>query len=407
MKCVIVVLAFVLVTWPSAGTGAIDEGAWHYVVPKPGEPFEYPPLRALTLSASKPADAEEKVKYRGSRQRYAQLRFGSPTSVRVTIVVDEIGSNDVDLYVDTARKRTIEDRDKVTGKDLTWRLPLEMHHVQGTVITPHRRTVIFRFGPVGRSLSFAAAGYLEGTVQIGGRKHLARRQDGDANGFWTNPHDRLWIDLNADGRWDPVAEQFLYAPVLKIGPERYAVRSDELGSRLALTRLEGTGTIRLSLGMRKEPIRLQDLDVTFIGRDGSAVSLAGPTTEAVVPVGDYRLSAVTVTLADGSGGPPWTFTFSDSGGRPTRRWSSVAKDAVLTIDPIGKLELQLDLDKAAAVAGKEFKCQPQLFTGDGLLIVRCWRGQPDSPGDLEGTYAQVTLEAPGVGRLSRAKSGFL
>ena len=28
--------------------------------------------------------------------------------------------------------------------------------------------------------------------------------------------DRLWIDLNADGRFDPSAEQFLFATVLNL-----------------------------------------------------------------------------------------------------------------------------------------------------------------------------------------------
>jgi hypothetical protein len=362
----------------------------------------------LTLWSKKPDVVVEKVKYRGSRQRYGQIRFGSASSVRVTVVVDEVGANEVDFYVDVRRKRTIEPGDKVAGKDLTWRMPLEMHEVAGVNLTPHRRTVIFRFGPIGRTLSFAAAGYLEGTVHIAGREHLARRQDGDGNGLFTDPQDRLWIDLNNDGRWDAVNEQFLYAPILTLAGERYALRSDPPGMRLSLGKVEGTGTIRVKVvpgGLL--PPRVLDLGVSLVGRDGTAVYLNGPSAEAVVPVGDYRVSGLTVMLAGAIGGQPWTFTFSDNGGRPKKRWYTVARNAVTSIDPVGKVELLTGLDRSAvARPGKDLEVQPQLFTSDGLLIVSCFRGVPNSPLGREETFADIALESPAGGRLASARAGF-
>src|SRR5262249_46026048 len=99
------------------------EGGWRYVVPPPGDAFEHAPLRALALADRKPADVVEEVNYRGTRRRYAQLRYGSPSSVRVTIVVDEIGPNEVDLYIDTHRQRRITAQDRVRGDGFTWRVP--------------------------------------------------------------------------------------------------------------------------------------------------------------------------------------------------------------------------------------------------------------------------------------------
>jgi hypothetical protein len=409
MKRLLVLIVFALLARPSAAVvGPPNEKPWRYVVPGAGQPFEHPPLRALTLWSKKPDDVIEKIKYRGSRQRYGQLRFGSATSVRVTVVVDEIGPNEVDLYVDAGRKRTIEARDRVTGTDLTWRMRLEMHEVAGTNVTPHRRMVIFRFGTVGRILSFAAVGYLEGTVRIAGREHLARRQDGDGNGLFTDPQDRLWIDLNDDGRWDAVNEQFLYAPILTLGKERYAVRSDAPGRRLSLGNVEGTGTIRVKIAPGGWlPARVLELGVSLVGRDGMAVSMNGPAPEAVVPAGEYRVSGLTVTLTAAVGGQSWTFTFSDNGGRPKKRWYTVARNAVTTIDPVGKLELLTGLDSSSvANSGKEFEVQPQLFTGDGLLIVTCFRGVPNSPLGREETFADIMLESPAGGRLASARTGF-
>ena len=90
---------------------------WRFVLPAPGDPFEHAPFRALVLAREKPEDLVEKVAYRGdpARRRYAQIRFGSPGSIRVTVVLDEVGPGEADLYVDADRNRRIDDRDRVAA----------------------------------------------------------------------------------------------------------------------------------------------------------------------------------------------------------------------------------------------------------------------------------------------------
>ena len=251
------------------------DGDWRFVAPAPGDAFEYPPLRALALSREKPDDVVEKVTYRGHRRRYAQLRYGSPSSVRVTVVLDDVAPGKADLYVDANRNRRIEPTDRVApGADgRTWRLPLDVAMVEGEVTHSERRSVVFRLGSTGLTLSHAAAGYLEGFVTLAGRRHAARRTDGDGNGRFTDPQDRLWIDLDDNGRWDPVDEQFLYSSVLAVAGGRFAVRSDEYGRRLSLDVLEGTG--RVSLAFARTAATVLDLNATLVGRDGSAVGLRG------------------------------------------------------------------------------------------------------------------------------------
>ena len=90
---------------------------WRFVLPAPGDPFEHAPFRALVLAREKPEDLVEKVVYRGdpARRRYAQIRFGSAGSIRVTVVLDEVGPGEADLYVDADRNRRIDDRDRVAA----------------------------------------------------------------------------------------------------------------------------------------------------------------------------------------------------------------------------------------------------------------------------------------------------
>ena len=219
---------------------------WRYVVPPPGDPFESPPLRSIGLASEKPEDLIVKVTFRGSRQRYARLRYGSPSSVRMTIVLDEIGRGEADLYVDANRNRRIEWPDRVAGENRTWRLPLDLAIVEGETTRYERRALIFRLGATGITFSHAASGYLDGKVEFAGHCHAVRRVYGDGNGLFTDLQDCLWIDLNDDGRWDSSSEQFLFASILTIGDARYAVRSDPFGEA-PLTRATG--------GQRHRPSR--------------------------------------------------------------------------------------------------------------------------------------------------------
>jgi hypothetical protein len=395
------------------GVGQAGDGqskpAWQFVLPAPGDPFEHPPFRALVLGREKPADVSEKVVFRGASRRYAQLRFGSPGSVRVTIVLDEVGPGDVDLFVDANRDRKIDDRDRVarqkgpSGREQLWRLPLDVATVEGDVTKLTHRAVVFRLGATGRTLGYAAAGYLEGTVVMDGQVRSVRRMDGDGNGLLTDPQDRIWIDLNQDGLWDTSAEQFLFATVLNLEGSRFVLRSDQLGLRLAFEPLVGTGTLRLTLKKGKAA----ELHATLVGRDGSAFGLSGDEP-SIVPVGDYRMSTLTATFDDPQGGASWSFLFSDNGARGDPRWYQVDKDKEAAIDPIGTLAMELSIaDKVKTVkAGEDLSFQPLLYTGDGLLINVAYRGSPASPGAQESLGAVTTLATTDGQTLASAHSGF-
>jgi hypothetical protein len=244
--------------------------------------------------------------------------------VRITVVLDDLAPGKAYLYVDANRNRRIEQADRITpaADGRTWRLPLDVAVVESEVTHSERRSVVLRLGSTGLTLSHAAAGYLDGFVTLAGRRHAARRVDGDGNGRFTDPQDRLWIDLDDDGRWDPVDEQFNYSSVLAIASGRFAVRSDEYGRRLSLDVLEGTGRVSLTFALTTAAVL--DLNATLVGRDGSAIGLHG-TDAVAVPVGEYRVSTVTLTLADPAGGASWSYVFSDNGRRGELIWYKVAK----------------------------------------------------------------------------------
>jgi hypothetical protein len=403
---------------------------WRYVVPAPGDPFEHAPFRALVLSREKPEELIEKVAYRGdpARRRYARVRFGSPSSTRVTVVVDSVGSAEVDLYADADRNLKIDDRERVAAspsaagprRELTWRLPLGVALIENGAVRSVPRAIVFRLGASGQTLGYASAGFLEGNISLGNHERradkaqpaqtfAARRVDGDGNGLLADAQDRIWIDLNRDGRFDPGSEQYLYASVLNLEGSRYVVLSDELGSRLAFDPLVGTGTLRVVRhgDEPSRPTKAVEMHATAISRDGSVFALTA-SEPATVPAGEYRLGTVTITLDDPQTSQRWSFVFSDGGARGQPRWYKVEKEAVVAIDPIGTpaLELKFRDQTSAFRPGEDVALQPALYTGDGLLIVVACCGDPVSPAVQEILGARIVLRTADGKTLATAHSGF-
>src|SRR4051794_4155088 len=107
----------------------------------------------------------------------------------------------------------------------------------------------------------------------------------------------------------------------------------------------------LRLAFRRPELkgRVANVQALLVGRDGSTVSLVSLDADTPTPVGQYRVSVVTVTFTDPDGGLPWSFVFSDAAGNDKPPiWYTVAKDEVLAIDPIGEPELKVEFAELLA-----------------------------------------------------------
>jgi hypothetical protein len=129
---------------------------------------------------------------------------------------------------------------------------------------------------------------------------------------------------------------------------------------------------------------------------------------AVVPAGDYRLGNFSVSFEHTRSGEAWTFVFSDGLWSRAPRWYKVAKDAAVTIDPVGKPSFELVRfdENASAKPGGDIVVRPALYTGDGLLIIVGYCGKPVSPATQEVLAAQVNLLKTDGQTMATAHSGF-
>jgi hypothetical protein len=389
----------------SGAAGAAD--GWCYVVPSPEDPFAHPPPRALALTDQRPADLKESVAYRGRRQRYAHLTYGSGRDAGLAVVVDEISPDHIDLYVDTDRDRDLTAKERVASEGLTWRVRVPAVVPDGNALQELPRTLFFRYGRASRTLAIATCGHIEGRVSLNGKTVTVRRVDGDANGLFADAQDRIWIDRDGKGTWDPATEEFLFAPILRLEEQRLAVRADARGERLDLAPLEGTGTLRLALPPALQAEQVDEIQVTVQSRDGVVAALRSLMGEVTVPSGDYRVSSLLLTLKDPRGGPAWGYLFSDNGGRG-QRWRRLDKDAVVALDPVGTLDFSFQAGdgQGECRAGASLLVRPALYTGDGLLIEQAYRGPLARSSLAGGCSGRVALLGGGERVLDATTSGF-
>jgi hypothetical protein len=369
------------------------EPAWRYVATPRADAAVRPVFRFVALSGTKPPELREEVAYRGKKQQYAQVRYGSDDSRRVVVVVDEVSPDEFDLYVDANRNGVIEAKEKLAGagKDRTG--PLDAEITRGLQVLHESRRVLWRLGVTRKTIKLATLGYVEGTVSIAGKKLSARRVDGNANGLFADAADRLWIDLNGDNRWDAIAEQFPFVPVLTLNNQRYGLRGDAAGARLAIEPLTAEGRIRLRLGALARGASLLKIDVMLIGEDGSAFAVSGLDRATVLPAGRYAVGSVALSVELATAPGPVHFVFSRVGVDAGTRWHELEKDRELILDPLGKLRfgLQIDRGQRARKPGEAIRVQPQLFTADGLQINSCAVGGSEE-GPRQGNHRRCLVK---------------
>src|SRR5262249_40323027 len=109
------------------------------------------------------------------------------------------------------------------------------------------------------------------------------------------------------------------------------------------------------------------------------------------------------SLDDRWGGAVWNCVFGDHGST-TQRWHRVAKNATVSLDPIGRLDFAIETEKSSK-AGENLNVRPALYTGDGLLIERAYRGVDDRS-DPFSCSGKGTLLDSASNPLASTPSGF-
>ncbi|NQV34883.1 MAG: hypothetical protein HQ515_19470 [Phycisphaeraceae bacterium] len=373
-----------------------SESTWTYVVPSEGQQLGLPGWRILPRSDHCPADINEQVSYQGARQSYVQIRYGQSDIARVAMVLDHASNGKITFYADVNRNRKIEPDERQTTRNGLW-------HIAFSISTDSQEKYMLacRFSQMLDTLSIATQGDVQGKVAIGAKRISARRVDADANGQFADEQDRIWLDLNEDGQWDALKEQFTVRPILTLPSGRYAVSADRMGRSLVFKKLEGTGLLVLAPTTQDKTTRIQSITTSLVSEDGGAFALRGSGSELSVPVGRYRLYSLVVVARSGDLGQAWEYVFNHEGGRPFR-WFDLKRGNRLQINPLDHLDLIAEGLSETCQPGQMLPVKPVVFTSDGLRMNAC----TVSATGQEATQAHVVLRDSKGERLITQKSGF-
>jgi hypothetical protein len=263
------------------------------------------------------------------------------------------------------------------------------------------RTVIIR--KRGDGLAWTVRGYTIGTVQVNGKKIGAMLTDGDADGcFDTTGADRIWLDLNEDGEFDPLTEQFPLGTTIPIGGKNVLIRPrpDGLGIEVH-ERLNETGTLIVRVGTQAKA-QVTELEAHYVSEFGELVVIREANKPMPVPVGNYRIESIQLHLADAEG-QVWQYTlWNGREGYDTK----VTQGRETVHEPLAGLKLSVTHDAEAGVApGGSVLIHPDVTAANGLYLSKCQVGTRFAASGRE-VAALIELTAPGHGVFDQAASGF-
>jgi hypothetical protein len=253
----------------------------------------------LTLTTQKPALKAEPP-YQSREPLYAVLELGVKKEP-FTLVVDSSGPGrgyDT-LYLDVDRTGRISAANKMartagtTGKVFG---PAKISVDCGTERSPqsflfHLREYKSAEGEIVRDLMAVNAGYYQGMVSFGDQKRLVAVVDADGNGLYNDYStkadgggDRLLIDLNGDGKFDPRANGDEAQPLgryVLVGDHYWRIDVAADGSALTVEPLDKPlGVIRATIA---------DYTLLLEGKDG-VFRVRGKAGTVRVPAGAYHMS---------------------------------------------------------------------------------------------------------------------
>lgn len=223
---------------------------------------------------------------------------------------------------------------------------------------------------------------LHGSFDLNGKMFSAAIEDRNCNGNWTDREDRLYIDLDGNGKWDAFDERFSCQESPVIHETRYtlAFQNDDLD----LIPLEGTGQLQAEIHLLYSDAVIESCHAVLASTNGVHVTLDSLERSSEVPVGEYMVKQVRLRLRDER---VWWMIFeADGKGTPRIKVTNGSKG---TIDLLGEVTL-----KAEVIAGSltsphlaPLIVQPMCTTESGLYLVRCAVGRLGADEDslLTGT----------------------
>lgn len=357
------------------------------------------PFRAIEFrtTPAKPL-AGDTVPAEGAQHGLLPVGPHPDTALAIVWLPQAPGGPELWLDADGDARLTNAERHSWPGRELE--LPARITVQVEPAVVPVERTVIFRRASLGDGLRYAVRGFARGSIEFGGRPHATILIDGNANGcFNTVGQDRIWIDLNGDGRFDSLTEQFPLGKPLRHAGQTYVVRSDPLASAVvASPRSAAQGTLTLTLAGQ----RSAKLSAHLLSDLGELVAIDQLDCDVDVPTGEYRVSSLQLELPDAAG-ETWSYSFYEDKG-PQHRVQAGQRTQIVLLPDLS-MKVTLDRQGVQIRPGDNVTITPRLSASDGLVLSSCKVGKGQDFRQAEAA-AEIRLMSLDGRVISRGVSGF-
>ncbi|MBN2578796.1 MAG: hypothetical protein JXB10_07380 [Pirellulales bacterium] len=353
--------------------------------------FHDAPVRPLGEGQKFPAGA-----------KYGLLPVGPKpeTGLMIVWIPKAAGGAELWLDADGDDKLSENERHVLSGKQLE--LPAAITVQTEPEKKQVRRTLLLRRSALGDGLRCAVRGYAQGRLRLGEKEFDVVLLDGNADGCLdTVGHDRVWIDLSADGRYDLLTEQYpLGKPITQDG-QVYVVRSDPLAGAVVVN-LRSVGEGKLRLVLAGKPDSSAEVAAELVSDIGEFLSMDKMDEFVPVPYGEYRFARLQLEVPDADG-KTWSYYFYAE--EPRNHPAPLDKETTLTLLDRCVVNVQMSTEGKKIKPGEEFQVRPQVLADGCLSLSSC---DTKKKGESRGTdvEAEVTVIAPDGKVVHRSSSGF-
>ena len=219
--------------------------------------------------------------------------------------------------------------------------------------------------------------------------------DGDADGCFDGAGaDRVWLDLDGDGAFDPLTEQFPLGTAITAGGTAVLIRPRPDGLAVTARERPGeTGTLTVGVGTLAGA-EVVELEASCVSEFGELVVVRAAGKPVSVPAGRYRVES----------GRVWHYSFAT--GDRSAFGVEVVKGKATAHRLLDGVAVTVSCDAAGGVApGGSVQVQPDVVAG-GLYLTKCEVAERLAEFGRE-VPAVITLTGPGSEVLDRCESGFL
>jgi hypothetical protein len=276
---------------------------------------------------------------------------------------------------------------------------LELKVTLATDTSTIERTLLLRRRDDG--LVYAVRGYMGGTITLAGKGYSALLFDKNGDGcFDAAGKDRIRIDLNEDGRFDPLTEEFLLGAALQHAGDHHYLRANAAGTRVTVqSRPKETGTVRFHV-KHEEDSTVAKLAAHLVSEWGELHEITKAGAALQLPAGKYSFDSLQLTLQD-SGKRFWHYSFATDGRFEFEVKAGQERDINLLPDLRA-----VPGSPGRTNPGERVPVQPNLVTSTGLYMTRASRSYSAEDTWGEDLRAQLELLGPGSKILDQFTSGF-